>query len=134
MKSTHEGNPLCFGDREVFQCTVTGPGVLLWVIESLKTFAADGIIFNVADEPGVVPDNYPEVFKATLISVARISNNQLLGNLTSQIIVLVTPNTLGKRVYCSDGQHKEEESPSIAICRCKYYNNFVVMVKKNLCY
>ena len=66
LKSTHEGNPLCFGDREVFQCTVTGPGVLLWVIESLKTFATDGIIFSVADEPGVVPDNYPEVFRSLL--------------------------------------------------------------------
>ena len=72
-----------------------------------------------ADEPGVVPDNYPEVFNVTLISVARISDQELLGNLTSEITIPVTSNTLGKQVYCSDGQHRKEELPSIAIFGCK---------------
>ena len=82
-------------------------------------FKTNDILFNVAGEPGGVPDNYPEVFNVTLISVARISDQELLGNLTSEITVLVTSNTLGKRVYCSDGQTREEELPSIIIFGCK---------------
>ena len=115
LNSTHE----CFGDRYVFQCTVTGPGILLWVIESINTFDTNDIVFDVANKPGVVTDNYPEVFNVTLISAVRSPDHPLLGNLTSEITVLVTSNTLGKRVYCSDGRHREEGSPSITIFGCK---------------
>ena len=103
----------------MFRCTVTGPGVLLWVVESINTFDMSGIIFSVADRPGVVPDPYPEVINVTLISTVQSPDHALLGDLTSEITVLVTSNTLGKRVYCSDGQHREEGSPFIAIFGCK---------------
>ena len=103
----------------MFRCTVTGPGVLLWVVESINTFDTNNILFLVADEPGVVSDPYPEVVNVTLISVVQSPDHPLLGDLTSEITVLITSNTLGKRVYCSDGQHREEGSSSIAIFGCK---------------
>ena len=74
----------------MFRCTVTGPEVLLWVVDT------NDILFLVADEPGVVPDNYSEVFNVTLISVVQSPDHPLLGDLKSEITVLVTSNTLGK--------------------------------------
>ena len=100
----------------MFRCTVIGPGVLLWVVESINTF---DILFLVADKPGVEPDPYAEVVNVTLISVVQSPDHPLLGDLTSEITVIVTSNTLGKQVYCSDGQHREEGSPSITIFGCK---------------
>ena len=71
------------------------------------------------DSPGIRSDPYSEVFNVTLISAVQSPDHPLLGNLTSEITVLVTSNTLGKRVYCSDGRHREEGSSSITIFGCK---------------
>ena len=62
---------------------------------------------------------YPEVFNVTLVSAAQDPDYSFLGNLTSEITILVTTNTLEKQVYCGDERYNEEESPSIGIFGCK---------------
>ena len=57
-------------------------------------------------EPGTVPDPFPEV---TLVNSVQNSTHPGRGNLTS---ILVTSTTLGKHVYCSDGNTL---APSIEI-------------------
>ena len=108
---------MCFGDRVVFRCAVTGSGVLKWAIESINTLATTPIKMNVAQSNGtdIQPDPYPEMSNVTLVSAVQDPDYPFLGNLTSQITILVTPNTLGKNVYCGDGRQGEEGSPSIAI-------------------
>ena len=106
---------MCIGDRVVFRCTVIGPPLLQWVIESINT---KPIQFNVVtDMPGTIPDPFPEVTNVTLISVVQDTENSFRGALISEITVLVTSTTvtLGKHVYCSHGQLGEQEPPSILI-------------------
>ena len=63
-------------------------------------------------EPGTVPDPFPEVFNVTLVNSVQNSTHPGRGNLTSEITILVTSTTLGKHVYCSDGNTL---APSIEI-------------------
>ena len=111
---------MCFGDRVVFRCTVTGPGVLKWAIESINTLATTPIKMNVAlNGTDVQPSPYPEVSNVTLVTAVQDPDYPFLGNLTSEITILVTTNTLGKQVYCGDGRQSEEGSPSVTIFGCK---------------
>ena len=106
----------------MFRCAVTGSGVLTWAVESINTLTTNPIILNVAfNEADIQPDPYPEVSNVTLVSAAQDPDYPFLGNLTSEITILVTTNTLGKQVYCGDGRQGEEGSPSIAIFGCKKY-------------
>ena len=103
-------------DRIIFTCTVTGSGALLWAVESLFSFN-ELITFNVFDhEPGTVPDPFPEVFNVTLVNSVQNSTHPGRGNLTSEI----TSTTLGKQVYCSDGNTLASNSPSIEIQSASY--------------
>ena len=89
-------------------------------MESLNTFREDIIVFTIhEDEPGSVllPDPFPEVVNVTLISADQSPLHPDLGNVSSQITVLVTSNTLGKHVYCGNGRLREDEAPSIVIMR-----------------
>ena len=120
LNSSREGSAVYLGDTVVFTCTVTGPGILQWAVQSINRLGDNSITFSVIDTPGVVrPDPYPEVLNVTLVSASQSTDHPLLGNLTSQITVPVTPNTVGKLVYCSDGRHSEDEAESIAIMACK---------------
>ena len=96
-------------DRIVFTCTVTGSGALLWAVESLFSFN------DIYHEPGTVPDPFPKVFNVTLVNSVQNSTHPGRGNLTSEITILVTFTTLGKHVYCSDGNTLVNNSPSIEI-------------------
>ena len=85
-------------------------------MESLLSLGEIG--FNVyEDEPGsvLVADTYPEAINVTLVSAVQNPVHSILGNLTSEMTVTVTNNTLGKRVYCSDGRLTLTESPYIVI-------------------
>ena len=111
LTSKQDEGGVCIGDRVVFTCTVTGSGSLLWAVESLFSFN-EPIAFYVFDhEPGTVhvPDPFPEVFNVTSV---QNSTHPGRGNLTSEI---VTSTTLGKHVYCSDGNTLASNSPSIEI-------------------
>ena len=129
LNSSHEGTGVCIGDRVVFRCTVIGPPLLQWVVESINTFNTKPIQFNVVtDMPGTIPDPFPEVTNVTLISVVQDTENPFQGALISEITVLVTSNTLGKHVYCSDGQLGEQETPSILIqsaSKCSFYGQLL---------
>ena len=95
---------------------VTGAGTLLWAVESL--FSLGDIDLNVVDHtPGniVVPNQLSELINVTLISVEQNSEHLNLGNLSSELTILVTYTTIGKHVYCSDTSHRLNESPSIII-------------------
>ena len=132
LKSSHEGTGVCIGNEVVFRCTVIGPALLQWVVESINTLFTNPIEFNVVtDVPGTIPDPFPEVTNVTLISVVQDTENPFQGALISEITVLVTSNTFGKHVYCSHGQLGEQESLSILIqsaskcsfyCQLRYYN------------
>ena len=114
LTSNQAESGVCIEDRVVFTCAVTGPGSLEWGVESLFSFGT--LDFNVfQDSPGIVPDPFPEVLNVTVLSTVQDSIHPVLGNLTSEITVLVTNTTLEKRVYCSDGILVEDESPSIVI-------------------
>ena len=111
----------------MFRCTVIGPGLLQWAVESINTFDTNPIRFNLLrDMPGTIPDPFPEVTNVTLISVVQDTENPFQGALISEITVLVTSNTLGKHVYCSHGQLGEQETPSILIqsaSKCSFMAN-----------
>ena len=124
LTSNQAESGVCIEDRVVFTCAVTGPGKLEWGVESL--FSLGTLDFNVfQDSPGIVPDPFPEVVNVTLVSTVQDSIHPVLGNLTSEITVLVTNTTLEKRVYCSDGILVEDESPSIVIRKKGTINDFL---------
>ena len=123
LTSSQDVNGVCIGDRVIFTCSVTGIGRVGWAVESLNTLNENIIVFRIhEDEPGsvLVPDPFPEVVNVTLISVDQSPLHPDLGNVSSQITVLVTNNTLDKHVYCGNGRLREDEAPSIVIMRrCK---------------
>ena len=132
LNSSYEGTGVCIGDRVVFRCTVIGPPLLQWVVESINTFNTKPIQFNVVtDMPGTIPDPFPEVTNVTLISVEQDTENPFQGALVSEITVLVTSTTLGKHVYCSHGQLGEQETPSILIqsaSKCSFYGQLLIYI------
>ena len=95
---------------------MTGPGTLLWAMESLFSLS-DKIGFTVFDEPGTVLalDQFPQVVNVTLVSKSQNSEHISLGNLTSTTTVTVSTETIRKRVFCSDGLTPQEESPYTVI-------------------
>ena len=119
LASTQDESGVCYGDTVVFTCNVTGSGTLEWTIESLFPLGEVGF-YIYKDRPGsvLVPESFPEVINVTLISADQNPMHNELGNLSSQITVLVTNNTLGKNVSCSD--RIQEMIPSIPIMKqCK---------------
>ena len=115
LTSSQHDNGVCIEDRVIFTCSVTGIGRVEWAVQSLNTFREDIIVFRIhEDEPGSVldPDPFPEVVNVTLISADQSPLHPDLGNVSSQITVLVTSNTLDKHVYCGNGRLKEDEAPS----------------------
>ena len=123
LTSSQDDTGVCIGDRVIFTCSVTEIGRVEWAVQSLNTLNSTTIVFRIhEDEPGsvLVPDPFPEVVNVTLISADQSPLHPELGNVSSQITVLVTNNTLGKHVYCGNGRFREDEAPSIVIMRrCK---------------
>lgn len=121
MNSDQSEAGVCIVDHVTFRCTTTGPGVLQWAVETLIFLGDVNININVAEnESGIVLVS--EVINITLISVEQDSTQLDLGNITSDLKILVNSTTLGKHVYCSDGHHGLNKSPSIIInSRSKCY-------------
>ena len=82
---------------------MTGSGVLEWKLDTLTVRR-----FEAPDEPGSEPGALPDVANVTLINVERDPANQLLGNLSSELTVVVSSNTIEKYVTCSNGRSSEE--------------------------
>ena len=78
---------------------------------------SDNIGFTVFDEPGtvLVPDQFPQVVNVTLVSKSQNSERMSLGNITSTILLIINQDTIGEKVFCSDGITPQEESPFIII-------------------
>ena len=106
---------------------MTGPGTLLWAVESLFSLS-DNIGFTVFDEPGtvLVVDQFPQVVNVTLVSKSQNSERMSLGNLTSTLTVTVSIETI--RVFCSDGMTPQEESPYTVIQKPCIYDLLVFCV------
>ena len=116
MSSSHEGRAACIGDRVRYTCTVTRSGVLQWAMESINVISTNPIQFNVFDDmPGVRQSPYTDVVNITLVSTEQNPQYPILGNLTSEITIVFTITTAGKKVYCSNGQRTEDESPFVVI-------------------
>ena len=67
-------------------------------MESINTFFLNPIRLNTSADDGHVlkPDPFPEIVNVTLLS------GYSTGIILSEITVIVTARTIGKRVYCSD--------------------------------
>ena len=105
----------------MFMCTVTGPGILQWAVESINQLNDNPIEFHVEDIPGVKEVPYQLIQNVTLVSVEQNSTYPVLGNLTSRITVLITPTTLEKHVNCSDGQSESALGESwLIMTACKF--------------
>ena len=86
----------------MFTCTVTGPGILQWAVESINQVNDNPIEFHVAvDTPGIKEVPYQLIKNVTLVSVEQNSTYPVLGNLTSRITVLVTPTSMCTAVMAS---------------------------------
>ena len=113
---------VCIGDKIVFTCKVLRTGILQWAVDSINTNPYDPIQFHVAqDALGIKDEPFPDIFNATLLRAEQNSTYDVLGNLTSEITVIVTSTLLGKHVYCSNGSHSEGASIIIEE-KCKLSN------------
>ena len=91
-------------------------------MDSINTNPYDPIQFHVAqDTLGIKDEPFPDIFNATLLRAEQNSMYPALGNLTSEITVIVTSTLLGKRVYCNNGILSEGIS-SIIEEKCKLSN------------
>ena len=105
LSSTQNGEGTCLGDVLVFRCTVTGFGILEWYLGtvSVRFFTA---LDEPESEPG--PGSLPDVANITLVNVDKDPINPVLGNLTSDLAVVVSNNTIEKYVSCSNGRESQE--------------------------
>ena len=89
-------------------------------MESINDITADPIQFFVDDPLGVRNVLFQDIHNVTLVSTVQDPTRMQLGNLTSEMTVAVTSNTLGKHVFCSNGT---DEGLSIVIKeKCKFSN------------
>ena len=79
-------------------------GLLEWYLGTVRVR-----LFTALDEPGSEPGLglLPDVANVTLVNVDKDPTNQLLGNLTSDLTVVVSNNTIEKHVNCSNGPNSE---------------------------
>ena len=122
LSSNQTDNGACLGDVVVFTCTVTESPVLQWAVESLFEFGF--ILFSLSDVPGSkIQSPACDVCNITLLSVELSGTHR--ANLTSELAVIVTVDTIEKHIYCGNQQVSQENAPSIEIMkRCKFrYTN-----------
>ena len=100
LSSTQNGEGACLGDVLIFRCSVTRFGLLEWYLDTVRVRR-----FTVLDEPGSEPGpgSLPDVANITLVNVDKDPTHPLLGNLTSDLAVVVSNNTIGKYVNCNNG-------------------------------
>ena len=105
LSSTQNGEGACFGDVLIFRCTVTRFGKLVWYLGTVRVKR-----FTVLDDPGSEPGpgSLPDVVNITLVDVDKDPTHPLLGNLTSDLAVVVSNNTIEKYVSCSNGVTSQE--------------------------
>ena len=105
LSSTQNGEGACLGDVLIFRCSVTGFGLLEWYLDNVRVRR-----FTVLDEPGSEPGpgSLPDVANITLVNVDKDPTHPLLGNLTSDLAVVVSNNTIEKYVNCSNAQKNQE--------------------------
>ena len=105
LSSTQNGEGACFRDVLIFRCTVTGAGTLEWYLGTVHVR-----FFTALDEPGSEPGpgSLPGVANVTLVNVDKDPTHPLLGNLTSDLTVVVSNNTVEKYVNCSNGRKSKE--------------------------
>ena len=104
LNSTQDPATTCIGDNIQFTCTVLSSGVIQWAVDNITV---GPIQFFIDDSLGVRNVSFLDIHNVTLVSTVQDSTQMQLGNLTSEMTVAVTSNTLGKRVICGDGTHNE---------------------------
>ena len=115
LSSTQNGEGACFGDVLIFRCTLTGSGTLVWYLGTVRVR-----LFTALDEPGSEPGLglLPDVANVTLVNVDKDPINPVLGNLTSDLTVVVSNNTIEKYVNCSNGRKNQQEILIKKQCKC----------------
>lgn len=98
-----EKQSICVGETVVFTCSVTGPGILTWGID-LYVNIQNPIRFRLRDGNVKVGHTFygsGGLYNATVTSVSPDPVNNLLGNLSSELHIVVEP---GRRieVQCGD--------------------------------
>ena len=95
----------CAGEEVVFTCEITGSGRLTWTIEPPQD---NSILFKLLDtNMGVNTRKHDSTgyFNAVVTNYSRDPNFTFLGNITSRLLVIVSPKSVasGKNITCSDG-------------------------------
>ena len=98
LSSTQSEQGACLGDVIVFTCTVTGAGILEWKLDNTPL-----VHFNIEGEMSE-DEGSNHIVNVTLTNVESDPMNPLLGNLTSELTISVSEDTILKHVQCSDGQ------------------------------
>ena len=110
LNSNPDPATTCIGDSIQFTCTVLSSGALQWAVESINNITVDPIRLFIDDPLGVKNVSFLDIHNVTLVSAVQDSTQMQLGNLTSEMTVAVTSNTLEKHVFCGDGTPNERLS------------------------
>ena len=94
----------CAGEEVVFTCEITGSGMLKWTIEPPQS---NCILFTLLDmnvRVGTKKLDSSRKFSAVVANYSRNPNVTFLGDITSNLLVTVSPESVvsGKNVSCSD--------------------------------
>ena len=97
---------VCIGNRVVFTCKVLQLGILKWGIDPyFNIIRQNPIRFRLRDSyvrVGYTVSGMDGLFNATITDLSQDPNNNLLGNLTSELILWVN-STQELQVQCDDG-------------------------------
>ena len=100
---------VCSGENITLTCDVIiGSGILAWVINDIEIFE-----FSLPIEIDTVM--HTEYFQATLTNLTQDKNNFILGNLSSELLVIASSNWIVNMttIHCDDGLTVKEEQPSL---------------------
>ena len=100
---------VCSGENITFACDVIGNGILIWAINDADTFA-----FSLANDPEIDIEMHSEYFQAKLTNLTRDMNHFILGNLSSELLVIASSNWIANMttIRCDDGIAMKQEQPS----------------------
>ena len=132
-----EKQSICVGETVVFTCSVTAAGILTWGIDPYVNINQNPIRFRLRDsnvKVGYTIHGRDGLYNATVTSVSPDPVNGLLGNLSSELHIVVEPGQTIE-VQCGDdttGSQTVTMPPAgalkdMSVCdnRCMCYIYFV---------
>ena len=102
----------CPGELVVYTCSVANTGVLQWAVESFHRIEDNPILLTAQYNPvGTVVHVQQGFIVAEVTEVIPIM--VYWGNITSALTVVAHKSFTNKRIWCSNGELYEVESPCI---------------------